>query len=894
MRLLRTSPPVVLALVLAGAPAARGQAIAGALVGRVLSAQDEPLEGVLVTTSGPVLQGTRSVTSDSRGRFWVAVVPAGVYDVRLQHIGYSPVRVVRLSVSPGITTDVGEIRLVAQALELREIVVSGERPLVDPSTTAAVTTFDSSSFLALPTERNVRAIVPLAPQANPSAYGDGVNVAGATGYENAYYVDGIHVTDPFNADVGMNLPYNFVRSVQVTTGGYEAEFGRAQGGLINVVTNTGGNHFEGQAYGYFAGDGLQASPLSGVGEIQVQGFQQYDVGLSASGPLRRDRLWFHAAYNPTFEQRDAVIPDLPAERDFRASHLFAGKLTSRLGTSTDASLILLGDPSWRDFVGAAGPVPQFPAAASDRRTVLGRLVDGGTAVAIQVHHQTGSGMGLAASLSRLDRWADNTPRTGPNTDPISLARLDDHVTNTASGNYGSSTRNRTARTAGQVSATTVAGAHTLQAGAELEVNTVDYGITGSYVFRDTSSTAGEPADTVYSWFRLSVTARARNYVPTLFAQDSWELSRSLRLNLGLRWDAQFMDGDVGEARSITDQFAPRVGLIFRPGGSEEQKLFGSAGRFYEQVPMGALAGWLSQFTQSLGVYPQNPLLDSTGGRVLNLTQSGIPPDSSLRGQYYDEVAAGYERTIGRRYRLGVRGTYRTLRWSLEDAARDATSPLVMGNPGRGVLDFVPRARREYAALELTLLQSGPGPLGFLASYVLSRSWGNYTGLFASDILATTTNSGPQFDYPEQSTDASGLLPNDRPHVLKLSGSYRFGFGLTAGTSAILASGTPLNEYGTGPYPPYWTFVRPRGTAGRTPVTWDVGLRLAYDVRADAGGGLRPRAVLDLLNLGNQRRALTYDQTHYTLPGNAGINSNYRAVTRYQSPFSARLGVLLTL
>jgi hypothetical protein len=889
----RTSILLLLSLVLAltGAASVHGQAVTGWLVGRALSTDGAELDGVQVTVSGAALQGVRSAATDSRGHFGFPTLPAGTYEVRLHQIGYAPIRVVRISVSSGITTDLGDIRLAPQAVELGEIVVSAAGPSVDPATVAAVTAFDSSAFLALPTDRNVRAVVPLAPQANPSAYGDGVNISGATGYENGWFVDGINVTDPSNADVGMNLPYNFVREVQVTTGGFDAQYGRAQGGLVNVVTNAGGNRFEGQVFGYFAGDALQATPLSGVGEVQVDGFQQYDVGLSASGPIKRDRLWFHAAYNPTFERRDAVIPGLPAQADSRESQLFATKLTGRLGTETDLSLTVLGDPSSRDFVGQAGPLPQFPATASDPRTVLGRVEDGGVAVAVQLRHQAGRRVSLAASLSRLDRWADNHPRSGATTDAAALARLDDHVSNSASGNYGSSTHNTTARTAAQVSATAVTGAHVLKAGAEFEANTVDYDLLGSYVFKDTTA-AGAPPDTVYSWFRVAVTSQARNYIPTLYLQDSWQLSRVLRLNLGLRWDAQFMEGDVGEARSITDQLAPRLGLIVRPGGSEDEKFFAAAGRFYEQVPMNALAGWLSQFTQSLGTYPQNPLVDSSGGAGFELTQSGIPPDPSLRGQYHDEVAAGYQRRIGNRYRLGVRGTYRTLRWALEDAARDAVSPLVMGNPGRGVLDFVPRARREYGALELTFERADAGPLAFLASYVLSRSWGNYTGLFASDILATTTNSGPQFDYPEQTAHASGLLPNDRTHVLKLSGSYRFGFGFTAGTAVIVASGTPLNEYGTGPYPPYWTFEKPRGTAGRTPATWNAALRLAYDLRPGPAGRFRPRAVLDLLNLGNQRRPLTYDQTRYTLPGNAGSNPNYGAVTRYQAPLSARFGVLL--
>ncbi|MGQ0562480.1 MAG: hypothetical protein ACT443_11470 [Gemmatimonadota bacterium] len=64
-----------------------------------------------------------------------------------------------------------------------------------------------------------------------------------------------------------------------------------------------------------------------------------------------------------------------------------------------------------------------------------------------------------------------------------------------------------------------------------------------------------------------------------------------------------------------------------------------------------------------------------------------------------------------------------------------------------------------------------------------------------------------------------------PHVLKLLGSYKLPAGLTVGASALLASGVPLNRYGSRPYWPYWSFVRPRGTAGRTPATWTLDVRV---------------------------------------------------------------------
>jgi hypothetical protein len=349
-----------LSLLIAVPAVARAQAVTGSLEGRILSTQGEPLEHAVVTTSGPFLQGTREVTTDARGRFLLLWLPAGTYTVRLRALGYGPVALHDVRIGLGATASLGEVTLAPQAVELEEIVVSGARPLIDPTSAAAATVLDSSLFLALPTERNFRSVVPLVPQANPSPYGDGANVAGATGLENGYFVDGIHVTDPFVGDGSVNLPYNFVREVQVMTGGYEAEFGRSQGGVVNVITNSGGNELHGQVLGFFTGNALRATPRWGVGQTQVERFSQYDVGVSVGGPIRRDRLWFYAAYNPTVESRDVSFPGIAAQRDSRTSHLFAGKLTGRLGTATDVTLTLLGDPSRRDFASFSTFFPPRP------------------------------------------------------------------------------------------------------------------------------------------------------------------------------------------------------------------------------------------------------------------------------------------------------------------------------------------------------------------------------------------------------------------------------------------------------------------------------------------------------------------------------------------------------
>ena len=104
-------------------------------------------------------------------------------------------------------------------MEVAEIVVSGAKPVIDPVSAATGATLDFSQFLSLPVERDFRKLISFLPQANASDYGDGANIGGSTGLENAFFVDGMHAT--VGAGSSIELPFNFVREIQVTTGGYE-------------------------------------------------------------------------------------------------------------------------------------------------------------------------------------------------------------------------------------------------------------------------------------------------------------------------------------------------------------------------------------------------------------------------------------------------------------------------------------------------------------------------------------------------------------------------------------------------------------------------------------------------------------------------------------------------
>jgi hypothetical protein len=261
------------------AASASGQEATGGIEGRILTLEARPLASVRVTASGPDLQQSRQVESDAAGHFRLADLPVGTYQLRLGLVGFRPVAFEGVTVRLGYTSVVGDIRLEPRLAELGEIVVRATPPLIDPTSTTSSTNLTAVQIAELPTDRNFRSILTIAPQADQSFLPrDEANVAGGTGPENAYYLDGANITDPHLGSGSANLPYNFVREIQIKTGGYEAEFGRATGGIIDVITHSGGDRVGGQIFGFYTGDGLAAEPRLPPAGTKESAFSEYDVG----------------------------------------------------------------------------------------------------------------------------------------------------------------------------------------------------------------------------------------------------------------------------------------------------------------------------------------------------------------------------------------------------------------------------------------------------------------------------------------------------------------------------------------------------------------------------------------------------------------------------------------
>ena len=175
----------------------------------------------------------------------------------------------------------------------------------------------------------------------------GVNIAGGSVWDNAYFVDGVDVTDPLNGSSGTNLPYNFLQAVEVKTGGYEAEYGRALGGVVNMVTPTGGNRFEGQIFSFLSDHRLRTAATT---EQRAQPRHLYPVRLGSRSPARSGRTgpgstdYIHRGRPDRFVSGHGPRPRPPATVPVRR------KVTWQPQPVTRLSVTFTGDPSWHDAV----------------------------------------------------------------------------------------------------------------------------------------------------------------------------------------------------------------------------------------------------------------------------------------------------------------------------------------------------------------------------------------------------------------------------------------------------------------------------------------------------------------------------------------------------------------
>jgi outer membrane receptor protein involved in Fe transport len=294
-------------LVLVASPAAAQSTTTGAIQGHVVDADTgENLVGVTVVVTSPVLQSTQTVVSDESGGFKIAELPPGTYLVTF-YINQLTLQRPDVNVGLDRTTPVFQKIKLSQATG--EVVkITDTAPTIDPTSTTQGITIDKNYLHNIPVPGRT---FDTALGAAAGSQGDiaGIGFSGSSSLENQYFVDGVNTTGLTFGTVGTPVINDFIEEIEVVTGGYNAEYGRATGGVVNVVTKTGSNEFKGSIFGTIQPGLLTASaqttPIN-ASSIDATANNAYiaDLGFELGGPIIKDRLWFFVGFAPQVSRTD--------------------------------------------------------------------------------------------------------------------------------------------------------------------------------------------------------------------------------------------------------------------------------------------------------------------------------------------------------------------------------------------------------------------------------------------------------------------------------------------------------------------------------------------------------------------------------------------------------------
>jgi len=856
----------------------------GTITGTVVDKDGEAIPGASVVATSPDLMGPRGTATDLEGRFTLPYLPpSSKYQLVAEAAGYGKMVHSDLVVSLGST-----IKLNVMLQTEEEVVVTGLAPVISMKDTKVSTNLSDEELEMLPIGRSYQDVLYLAPSVTSSGLGGNPAVAGASATENQFQINGLNTTDPVTGTFGTNLNFNFIREMEVSTGGYEAEYDTSTGGLFNVITKTGSNEFHGQLFGYYDSEDLVASRKdTEFTEYEDSPYTRYDYGFDLGGPIIKDRLWFFVGYNPHYGtyHTEATInnpnwynPDVdnaagvinrsavPIEfDDWVKTWYWSANFTYRMTDKHSFELMTFSDPYHANWNEGGAYDSYF-----GRLNQMSRRFQGGFNASLKWFATWSNTffqeVAIGYTHGRLDVLPMITEDPVGYGTPLLLSEDYNFYATAVSPGFGSFTWDD--RDSEQLKAkwTWIIGSHEVKFGLTREnmiwEQVSDY--SGGYLmdmvyglyWDPLTGTANDMTDPAnyqlkYKYYNQTDHQRQKGVYTALFAQDAWSLTDNFTLKYGLRYEINELRTKAGNSVRLPS-LSPRLGFTWDFAKNGKSKLYGSYGKYFMRIPMAMSSSM--DLNQGFGY----TIRQGYGkGDVMGRVMFGDTPTGMLPGTkntYEEELVLGVEYEVLPDFSIGARGVYRVLGRLLEDVGwyDESTGAVnyMLSNPGTGWLPTIdtwqasnqranivgyPKPVKVYRALEITMEKRFTNNWFMNANYTLSKLTGNFAGAYDRETGQINPGATIDYDVPfyHNMLNRNGLLPTDRTHVLKIQGAYKWDFGLMLGVALDFQSGRPISKralYPTGVdaygYDDPIHLV-PRGKAGRVPSTWSLDLKLEY-------------------------------------------------------------------
>ena len=719
----RSALSIALGLCLASmAPVALAQD--GAVIG-------ETQAGAQVTVRNTDTGLTRSVTAGADGSYRIPYLPVGDYTLQATMDGAPIGEPVAVTVNLGNATHVAVGDGIA-TLGTVEVVGSRVINAVDVSSTESATNITAEQIERLPVERNVSSVAQLAPGVTGGTAGfGGISFGGSSVAENAFYVNGLNVTDFYNRIGFSEAPFDFYREFQVKTGGYSGEFGRTTGGVVNAVTKSGSNEFHaGGKFVYGPKDwesDRRDSYFDGERYI-TRGDDKTDskrLNVWASGPIIQDRLFFFAMY----EGRDIQPQNTDSAGD-SITHgdsddgFWGGTLDWQINDSNLLSAMAFSNESRYDY-----ETFNYDYDTGETSDKLNERYSesGGDNWAISWTSQLTDTLSMKLMTGETERRSVSGSPDDADCNIVTYSNgIPDPGVNAGCGGLSSVIDRTDTREQWRADFEWSLGDHLLRFGYDREVNTSDhsqhYTGPGGVQYNVYAVAGGTQSSNCGSFFlpeEYDGCVRMRQYEvfgnfesgnEAFYLEDSWSVTDALVLSLGVRNESFYNNDGLGATYiEMDDMWAPRVGFSWDMRGDGTTKLFGNAGRYFLPVAnvisikqAGAFLdartyygfdGW--EIRTHNGVDYAFPILgeqigfdDDQGDGTVGDLRSEV--DADMDPVYQDEFILGFQQALDETWSWGVRGIYRKLNNAIDDINITAThcgrigSTWVMGNPGEDV------------------------------------------------------------------------------------------------------------------------------------------------------------------------------------------------------------------
>ncbi len=773
-------------LTAAVAPWAEAQpAQTGTIVGLIQDASGAVLPGISVTSTSQERGVTRSTVTDENGRYVFAALSIGNYTVEATLAGFAPLRLTDNLVETEKTTNVPFALKVGGLID--SVTVTGETPIVDLTNVTGNTRMRREEFERLPVGRSYQSLV----VASPGVVGGSltgstnVNALGAPSNANLYIMDSIDTTDPTTGTFGANLNFEAIQEVSVSTSAVSVEYGRGQGAIVNVITKSGTNRFEGSAKYIVVNDDWDkqnstTNEVTTASNARVK-FDQVNPTYSFTfgGPLWRNKAWFFGSYEyatNTTPRRQTAGP-IPEDYQQATENKFLNvRGTYQIAGGHQAWVKYFRSPTEGFVIDYWGNAGELEALTSQNQ--------GSDSWAAQWTGVIRDNWAMEAAAgtykSRIDVTTFESGRIGSNA-PVFSAADNRNYNGSAFDGYVDRPRQQ-ANLASTWFFNLGSRSHNVKAG--IDYQTVESGAlfnfpNSQYYFAESFNQA---AGTFVPQFRRDYQAGASTSTGknlAFYLRDKFDVTSKLFVEAGVRLEKQTGSSDLGADTVDTTKLAPRVSASYNVTGDGKTIVIGSFGRFY--------TGIIQSFSDGFAAVPQQANYDNfawNGSAYVLANQvriggSSFVPNPDLDPSYLDEYTLGVQRQFGRNMAIGVRVIAR--KWNdLIDDVRSINPDLSIR---REVVNY-DAAERKYRGAIFTYDKRFANNWNLQASYAYSRTEGNH-------FDATFTSLGDYLDAQCRTTlDASvgsnGVIPcaevqngsnkygrpiYDRPHNFKLNGAY---------------------------------------------------------------------------------------------------------------------------